>query len=54
MKEKDKEQPIDDSEKVKVKFKTTYIGKLGIYYKGKDYELPFKTYELLKNDCEKK
>jgi hypothetical protein len=36
---------------LKVKFNNTYIGDLGIYYKGKIYELPYDLYEILKNDC---
>jgi hypothetical protein len=36
---------------LKVQFINTYIGDLGIYYKGKIYELPYELYEKLKNDC---
>jgi hypothetical protein len=36
---------------LKVQFFNTYIGDLGIYYKGKIYELPYDLYEKLKNDC---
>jgi hypothetical protein len=36
---------------LKVQFINTYTGDLGIYYKGKIYELPYDLYEKLKNDC---
>jgi hypothetical protein len=36
---------------LKVQFINTYIGDLGIFYKGKIYELPYDLYEKLKNDC---
>jgi hypothetical protein len=36
---------------LKVQFINTYIGDLGIYYKGKIYELPYDLYEKLKSDC---
>lgn len=37
---------------VKVKFKTTYIGKLGNYYQDKEYTLSKGLYQILKMDCE--
>jgi hypothetical protein len=36
---------------IKVIFKNTYIGDLGIYYKGGNYILPFELYKKFKNDC---
>jgi hypothetical protein len=36
---------------LKVQFINTYIGDLGIFYKGNIYELPYELYEKLKNDC---
>jgi hypothetical protein len=36
---------------LKVQFINTYIGDLGIYYKGNIYELPYELYKKLKNDC---
>jgi hypothetical protein len=36
---------------LKVQFINTYIGDLGIFYKGNIYELPYELYEKLNNDC---
>jgi len=38
--------------KIKVKFRNTYIGKLGIFLQGKTYELSEGLYDTFKNDCE--
>jgi hypothetical protein len=46
---KEKRESINLS--LKVRFTNTYIGDLGIFYKGQAYELPYDLYEKLKNDC---
>jgi hypothetical protein len=53
MKKQNIMKPINNSEKIKVKFHRDYIGKLGTFYNGKIYELPIEIYQLLKIDCEK-
>jgi hypothetical protein len=35
----------------KVIFTNTYIGDLGMFYKGQIYELSGELYKLFKNDC---
>jgi hypothetical protein len=45
---KEKEKPST----IKVRFINTYIGKLGTFYKGLIYELPFYLYEKIKRECE--
>jgi len=37
---------------VKVKFRNAYIGRLGHYSAGKEYDLTKELYELFKADCE--
>jgi len=37
---------------IKVRFKNTYVGKLGNFYEGKTYELSDDLYDTFKNDCE--
>ena len=46
------EEVVISKELIKVKFKNTYIGKLGNYYIGRIYELSSEQYKKLKNDCE--
>jgi hypothetical protein len=50
--EKKIEKVIDESEdkKVSVKFKNTYIGSLGVFYKNNRYDIINKLSEKLKND----
>jgi hypothetical protein len=36
---------------IKVEFINTYIGDLGIFYRGGIYNLPYGLYEKFKNDC---
>jgi hypothetical protein len=38
---------------IKVKFKNTYVGKLGTFYKDKIYDLPVEIHKLLSIDCER-
>jgi hypothetical protein len=47
-----KEKAIQPNNKLFVKFKRDYIGKLGIFYNEKIYEIPKEIYDLLKIDCE--
>jgi hypothetical protein len=48
-----KTEKTEKTEKtIKVNFNNTYIGTLGLYYKGKTYELTDELYKLFKNDCE--
>jgi hypothetical protein len=48
---KNEEKVVNNNELIKVIFINAYIGDLGIYYKGKTYELTNERYKLFKNDC---
>ena len=53
-KQNDKEiiDKIDRNENVRVRFKTTYIGTLGIFHAGKEYDLDEVLYNLFKDEVE--
>jgi hypothetical protein len=44
MKKEKPSQKYNDNEIVKVIFKNTYIGKLGVFYKDNVYDLPYSLY----------
>jgi len=43
----------NEIKEITVKFKNTYIGKLGNYAKNNIYTIPIEIYEVLKIDCKK-
>jgi hypothetical protein len=41
----------NEEEKIKVVFINTYIGDLGIFYRGRTYELSGEQFRVLASDC---
>jgi hypothetical protein len=49
-KRKKKTEKENPTISVKVKFKNTYIGQYGRYFRGSVYELPRELFDVFKND----